>query len=151
VVFTHPYEGGHPDHDATAAAVHAAGRLAHEADISIVEFASYHAGPAGFECERFLDPQHGLLDTQPLGRQEREHKRAILACYGSQKAVLAQFPLEREPLRAAPDYNFSRPPHSGTLYYEHFDWGITGAQWRDLAEQAFRQLRLEPDLTPART
>ena len=27
IVFTHPYEGGHPDHDATAFAVHAAQRL----------------------------------------------------------------------------------------------------------------------------
>ncbi len=147
VVFTHAYEGGHPDHDATAAAVHAAARLAPEADISILEFASYHAGANGFECERFLEPQQGVLDAQPLSGEQREQKRAIFACYASQKGVLEQFPLEREPLRAAPEYDFSLPPHSGTLYYEHFDWGVTGAEWRVLATQAFRQLGLEPDLT----
>ena len=45
VVITHAYEGGHPDHDATAFAVHAAARRCPE--LRIIEMTSYHAGPGG--------------------------------------------------------------------------------------------------------
>jgi hypothetical protein len=47
IVFTHPYEGGHPDHDFTAFAVHAACRLTKSTKSVIAEFASYNAGPMG--------------------------------------------------------------------------------------------------------
>ena len=40
-VFTHAYEGGHPDHDAAAFAVHAACRLA-DAPPAIIEMPFYH-------------------------------------------------------------------------------------------------------------
>ena len=50
VVFTHAYEGGHPDHDAAAFAVYAACRLV-DAPPAIVEMPFYHRrdGPA---CDR---------------------------------------------------------------------------------------------------
>ena len=48
VVLTHPYEGGHPDHDAVAFAVWAALRGMREEDRpEIVEAAGYHAGTGG--------------------------------------------------------------------------------------------------------
>ncbi len=40
-VFTHPYEGGHPDHDAVAFAVHRSARC------PVFEFAGYHARGVG--------------------------------------------------------------------------------------------------------
>src|SRR6266545_3371700 len=40
-VLTHPYEGGHPDHDAAAFAVHGACRLI-DCPPRRIEFASYH-------------------------------------------------------------------------------------------------------------
>ena len=52
-VITHAYEGGHPDHDAVALAVHLAlpGR--------VLEFPGYHAAPDGsLVTGRFLPPQH---------------------------------------------------------------------------------------------
>jgi hypothetical protein len=42
--------------------------------------------------------------------------------------------------RPAPDYDFSQPPHSGKLYYEHFDWGMSGERWRLFAAGARRTL-----------
>src|SRR4051794_12273490 len=48
VIFTHPYEGGHPDHDACAFAVHHAVRLCQSAGGQapvIIEGAFYNAGP----------------------------------------------------------------------------------------------------------
>src|SRR5581483_3247563 len=47
-VLTHPYEGGHPDHDAVAFAVHtAAAGLAPVVRPVLLEMPYYHAGPAG--------------------------------------------------------------------------------------------------------
>lgn len=138
-VFTHPYEGGHPDHDATAAAVHAAHRFLGN-DFSLFEFASYHAGPSGLETESFLENSDGPVINRILSPEQREHKRKIFDCYTSQRRVLEQFPLRSEPIRPAPEYDFHQAPHAGTLWYERFNWGIDGTKWRAVAAQAFRQL-----------
>jgi LmbE family N-acetylglucosaminyl deacetylase len=140
IVFTHPYEGGHPDHDATAAAVHGAARLSRRKP-KLFEFAAYHAraGAAGMECERFLGDVP-FAAQRPLTEKESTWKRDVLNQFESQARTLAQFPLQCEPLRAAPQYDFSQPPHPGRLYYEYFDWGSDGQQWRTLACQAFSDL-----------
>src|SRR4051812_15871371 len=44
-ILTHPYEGGHPDHDATAFAVHAACERVPEPP-EVYEFTSYHSAAA---------------------------------------------------------------------------------------------------------
>src|SRR5581483_3499161 len=51
VILTHPYEGGHPDHDAAAFAVH---RSAQSGGPRVHEFTSYHAGAKGLQTGRFL-------------------------------------------------------------------------------------------------
>jgi N-acetylglucosamine malate deacetylase 2 len=135
-VITHPYEGGHPDHDATAAAVHAAASLSGTGP-EVLEFASYHAGPSGMECECFFGDEKRY---PPLTESERAWKRAVLSEYRSQARVVEKFPLLYEPLRKAPEYDFSRPPHAGSLYYERFSWGMDPAEWRRLARDAFRTL-----------
>jgi N-acetylglucosamine malate deacetylase 2 len=141
VVFTHPYEGGHPDHDATAAAVHAAAFLARKRP-RLLEFASYHAGPTGMECERFLGDDRCSRPYRLLTKKERDWKRAVLKQYATQAETLAQFPLRCEPLRVAPQYDFSRAPHTGCLYYDHFNWGVSSGEWRKLAVEAFRTLHI---------
>jgi len=140
LVFTHAYEGGHPDHDSTAAAVHAAIRMT-KAPCALAEFAGYHARDGHMECESFLDGA-GDAWPGPLTHSEKEWKRAVLDRYKSQAEVIAQFPLNFEPLRKAPRYDFARPPHEGSLHYEWFNWGVRGDQWRALAREAFRQLGL---------
>jgi LmbE family N-acetylglucosaminyl deacetylase len=139
LVFTHPYEGGHPDHDATAAAVHAAARLAKHSP-PVFEFASYHAGAGGMECECFLDEKAGSGSFQFLTAAQHAWKRRVLDRFESQAPVLHQFPLQSEPLRPAPVYDFSNPPHAGDLYYQRFAWAPDPAQWRTLACRAFRDL-----------
>jgi hypothetical protein len=37
-------------------------------------------------------------------------------------------------------YDFSRPPHRGSLYYEQLGWRMTGERWRELARAADREL-----------
>jgi|SRR5581483_7083190 len=142
VVFTHPYEGGHPDHDTTAAAVYAAKRIS-GLDFSIFEYASYHASPIGMASECFLKNSAEEVWDQPLTAEQRERKRKIFECYGSQRHVLRQFPLLREPVRVAPEYDFARPPHEGDLFYEQFEWGMTGNRWRALVRAAFRDLGIQ--------
>jgi LmbE family N-acetylglucosaminyl deacetylase len=142
IVFTHPYEGGHPDHDATAAAVHGAARLLNT-QFATLEFSSYHADASGMACECFLDNADAPVMERPLTFEQRQRKRALFECYASQREVLDQFPLRCEPVRVAPGYDFAQPPHEGQLFYERFDWGVNGAQWRELAAGAFRELGIQ--------
>ncbi len=132
VLLTHPYEGGHPDHDATAfIAVHCR--------CPVLEFAGYHASPnGGMTTGAFLPgPQPVRLDLTPA---EQACKRAMLAAFTTQAATLAPFGTAYELFRAAPRYDFTQPPHPGPLHYERYDWGTTGARWRGLATAAHEAL-----------
>ncbi|MFL5304410.1 MAG: PIG-L deacetylase family protein [Polyangia bacterium] len=148
VVLTHAYEGGHPDHDATAFAVHAALELVRRAPVpppapTLVEFAGYHIGPDGGRDTGFLPGGLPALEIE-LDERERRLKRAMFTCHPSQAAVLAWFAVERERFRLAARYDFTRAPHEGALLYERpgsgAEWGIDGARWRQEAAAARRRL-----------
>ena len=124
-VITHAYEGGHPDHDATALAAHLA------APGGIVEFPGYHATPDGaFVTGRFLPgPPAATVGLTPA---EQARKAAMFACFRSQAEVLAAFGTDSEAFRhSQPD--FRAPPHPGALNYERWGWDMTGPRWRALA------------------
>lgn len=144
-VITHAYEGGHPDHDATAFAVHAACALLRQSGAAapaLVEMAGYHAVPAGVEWLTFL-PMDGAPElTIHLDIAQRAAKRRLLDCYTTQGRVLAQVGLEVERFRPAPRYDFAAPPHAGPLWYERFTWGCTGEVWREKAREAQAALEL---------
>jgi hypothetical protein len=78
-----------------------------------------------------------------LSGRAADLKRQMLACFTTQRATLAPFQTSYELFRLAPRYDFSRPPHDGTLYYETFDWGVTGEQWRDRARDAALSLGIQ--------
>jgi LmbE family N-acetylglucosaminyl deacetylase len=181
VIYTHPYEGGHPDHDSAAWIVAAAMRLIQPpapveqpwnralAAIkapppAIREFTSYHnADPhgvrAGMRVGEFLaaDPTQPecRAETIVLSADARHRKRRMLACFETQQHMLASFPIAIERFRLAPQYDFARPPHPGRLFYEDHDWGMDGAQWRRLACAAWAELFQDADhageSTPERT
>jgi len=145
-ILTHPYEGGHPDHDATAFAVHAAcARVPSPPEV--FEFTSYHSAAAhpgrvespAMEVGKFLpNTDHG--EPVVLADEERDLKSRMISCYASQLHMLRNFPVDVERYRPAPTYDFTSAPHSGRLFYENFDWGVTGERWRRLAEEALRTL-----------
>jgi LmbE family N-acetylglucosaminyl deacetylase len=145
VVLTHPFEGGHPDHDATCLAVHAAARLLAQAEISspgLIEMAFYHADAKGLVVQRFLgeddlDDSHFELDAEAWDR-----KQAMLEKFATQRATLTAFRSRIEPLRPAPRYDFPRMPNEGVLHYDRFDFGVTGAQWQESARRALREYGL---------
>ena len=138
VVMTHAYEGGHPDHDATAFAVHAAaGRR------PVLEFAGYHADPAGALLTGRFPPNpanrsrsRGDAVTVRLTKAEQAQKRAMFDCFQTQSAMLGAFGTLQECFRPAPAYDFTVPPLPGRLNYEHWGWSMTGARWRELAREA---------------
>lgn len=152
VVLTQPYEGGHPDHDATAFVVHAAAALLRargQGAPAIVEMASYHRGPDGVRTCGFLPAPAGEEDARvmvDLTPEEQRLKAELIACFVTQEQTLAGFPLDQEGFRPAPRYDFTAPPHPGPLHYEHFPWGMRGERFRALAWEAMAQLRLEGPL-----
>jgi LmbE family N-acetylglucosaminyl deacetylase len=144
-VLTHGYEGGHPDHDAAAFAVHAArAMMEREGDADppiILEFTSYFARGEGIATGEFIAREGcGPVDV-PLSEADREGKRRMLECFATQRETLAQFAVgDAERFRRAPEYDFTRAPHEGTLHYERFDWGTTGDEWRARAAEALDAL-----------
>jgi LmbE family N-acetylglucosaminyl deacetylase len=140
VIVTHPYEGGHPDHDTAAlVASLALARLTTDRAPTLIEMTSYHARAGQFITGEFL-PSRVDRDVAKevrveLSAADQERKRGMFAAYSSQARVLNEFSIERERFRLAPDYDFSRPPHEGKLWYECMGWSITGERWRALAAQ----------------
>lgn len=153
LVLTHPYEGGHPDHDACAFALRMAVQSLAERGRCVperLEFASYHAGPGGgLEMECFLphpDCTPEEVCVLELTPEQRMRKRAMVGAFTSQTQTLALFPLRRECFRIAPEYDFARPPHPGAPYYQRFDWGTDLCRWLSASRAALNS-QSRPALT----
>ena len=147
-IITHPYEGGHPDHDTAALVARLSTQIVRQNSEApeILEMTSYHSVDGNRVAGKFLssslisaDPRESEIQIA-LSPEERTRKARMLGCYVSQWHVLSDFPLEPEHLRRAPAYDFTRPPHEGQLWYESLRWPLTGARWRELAGQALSQL-----------
>jgi N-acetylglucosamine malate deacetylase 2 len=138
IVVTHAFEGGHPDHDAAAFAVHAACALIARRGPcpQIIEMPFYRAGNDGWALQSFV-PRGELAETiVALSGDEQELKRRMIAAHNSQRASLSPFRLDRERFRLAPPYDFRELPNGGALLYERYHWGMNGALWRELAASA---------------
>lgn len=139
IILTHAYEGGHPDHDSTAFAVHIAASSIYGKGFAppvLIEFTSYHDSHGQIRTSEFLSGMDQRTCNIVLSEEERIIKKRMLDCFVTQKNVLSVFNIEKEAFRFAPFYDFLKPPHEGTLYYEHFDWGIKGDEWRRLSAEA---------------
>lgn len=126
LVLTHAYEGGHPDHDATAFAVDRtiAGLARRPA---VLAMPCYRAGPDGALWQDF-----GRTDNRPsislrLTPEEAERKRRMLACFATQARTLAPVRLDAERFRDASGEDFSVLPNEGAILYERFGWGVAAA------------------------
>jgi LmbE family N-acetylglucosaminyl deacetylase len=148
VVLTHAYEGGHPDHDAAAFAVHLGCRLLRDAALptsSILELAGYHDpdGSGRMAVLEFLPGSATRVVTAELDAAEQAFKRRLVACHASQAELLALFPLDRERFRAAPAYDFLAPPHPWRPFYERFVTALDGVTWRAHAAEALARMGVE--------
>ena len=150
VVLTHPYEGGHSDHDATAFVVHlAAGILRREGGKApiVLELTSYHSSNGQRVRGRFLSAQGVRVRTVVLDIAARTRKAGMFASFSTQQEVLGKFPLHVERFRVAPRYLFTEAPHQGLLDYERYCVSITGNEWRAKAAAALEQLRARKRVT----
>lgn len=142
-IVTHPYEGGHPDHDACAFAVHHAVKLLREAQSgpAILEAAFYHAQPDGMATGSFsATPCSTAEIMRVLTAQEQARKQTLLACYATQRQTLSYFPIDCERFRVAPQYDFLRPPNSGSVFYDQYPWGMNSQRFCAMAREATAEL-----------
>lgn len=139
VVLVHPFEGGHPDHDAAALATRLACKVLRDGGgeaPEVMEFAGYHRGGwRGIRIQEFL-PSGSEVVTARLDAAERDLKRRLLACHATQAGFTRLVPVDRERFRAAPAHDFRAPPHPGRPFYERLQGRITGERWRELAGRA---------------
>jgi LmbE family N-acetylglucosaminyl deacetylase len=143
-VLTHAYEGGHPDHDAVALAVHLAAELlarrAHA--LSVYEMPFYRLGSDQLLRQSFA-PGAAQEIAIPLSPEEKDYKRRMMRSCVTQKSVLAPFKIDFERFRLASPEQFSRLPNGGRFYYERQDWGMTGERWQTLASEATAEIARE--------
>jgi LmbE family N-acetylglucosaminyl deacetylase len=151
ILLTHPYEGGHTDHDATAFAVHmATGILRREGVASpvVLEHTSYHSRNGKRVRAKFLPRKNVPEMAHGLSPDAQMLKLRMFEEFLSQRDCLREFPIEVERFRVAPRYDFTSPPHEGTLDYERFCTTICGDEWRARASRALDLLRARGRVTP---
>jgi LmbE family N-acetylglucosaminyl deacetylase len=143
VFITHAYEGGHPDHDATAFAVHVAAELRRRAGhaAAVLEMPFYRADGKAWAVQRFV-PDRAATCMIRLTDEEQALKRRMFAAHVSQQDMLAAFDVTAERFRQAPAYDFTSLPNAGRLLYERYDWGMTGKRWLALSRFALDELGL---------
>jgi LmbE family N-acetylglucosaminyl deacetylase len=110
------YEGGHPDHDV---ANFIASTLRNE--LPVWEYGEYNFCGGLVRCNEFLAPR-GQETELTLSEGERRLKELLLAMYVSERGNLGYLRTEREVFRPLADYDYSRPPHAGRLFYRRFAW-----------------------------
>lgn len=130
LVITHPYDGGHPDHDAVALAVSRA------TSAPVVEFACYAQIGDTRAFGRFVPDPASPEQTRVLDAADRARVDAALAAHASQAAVFGGWRPEAERWRAAPAYDFTQPPPGEAVLYDGFGWALTSRRWRKIAAEA---------------
>jgi LmbE family N-acetylglucosaminyl deacetylase len=152
LVVTHPYEGGHPDHDACAMAVQlACAELGSRAPLRL-EFAAYHEAEGAMVSQAFWPNLAAPELPAVLSAKDIAAKTAAFAAYASQADVMRHFFSNREAYRLAPTYDFTRPPPPGACLYDGFGFALKGEIWRQRAAQsvaAFVAIRPEAVDAPA--
>ncbi|NTU76228.1 MAG: PIG-L family deacetylase [Alphaproteobacteria bacterium] len=110
------YEGGNADHDGANALGHAfSDRL------SVLEFAEYNFFGRKKHAQEFPFST-GTEQTILLTPHEQASKRALLGNYASEQGNLNYVEVNQECFRPLAPYDYSKPPHEGTLWYTRFQW-----------------------------
>ena len=143
IVVTHPYEGAHPDHDATAFATHAALRLLNKNGFrspALFEMALHPSLSSDAKVPEFLLAPDRETTILMLDERSRDLKAKMFACFASQQSSLTESPIGPEKFRVPNDYDFNRPPSADKLHYENFDWALSPAEWQQHACEAWLNL-----------
>jgi LmbE family N-acetylglucosaminyl deacetylase len=151
IVVTHPYEGGHPDHDATAFATHSALRLMKQNGFkppAVFEMGLHPSEDFLAKVPDFLPGTEGETTTLLLDAGAKEMKQRMFACFETQRESLDVSPIGPEKFRQPLAYDFTSPPQEGKLHYEKFDWAPTREEWQSLACDALASLFPQRTVNP---
>ncbi len=110
------YEGGHPDHDV---ANFIGSTLRRE--LPVWEFSEYNFCDGRVRSNEFPVATGDEIEVK-LTDAERRRKQGLLEMYASERSNLNYLQTEREVFRPLAEYDYSRPPHAGTLFYRRFAW-----------------------------
>jgi N-acetylglucosamine malate deacetylase 1 len=110
------YEGGHQDHDV---ANFLGARL--RSDFEIWEFPEYNFLGGQVQSQSFIET-NGSESVLILEESERRRKLNLLQRYESEQKNLRGVGVDHEALRPLANYDYSRRPHEGLLFYERFQW-----------------------------
>lgn len=141
VVLTHPYEGGHPDHDATAFATHAALRLLRRNGFktpSVFEIALHPSRDGKKRVLDFLASGASEITTLLLDEKARDLKQQMFACFTTQPDLQRET-FSHERFRKPPRYDFAAPPKGGLQNYENFGT-VNDSDWQALVREAWSSL-----------
>lgn len=143
VLLTNPYEGGDPDHDATAFATHAALRLMREKGFqlpSVFEIAMYPTPDGNKRVLDFLPSEGAEITTLLLDKKARDVKRRMFDCFTRRPDLQRENSFGRERFRRPPRYNLAAPPNGGRLLYERVAPGVNAFAWEELVRKAWSEL-----------
>jgi LmbE family N-acetylglucosaminyl deacetylase len=143
IVVTHPYEGAHPDHDATAFATHAALGLLNKNGFrppALFEMALHPSLNSDAKIPEFLLAKDRETTVLMPDGKSKELKAKMFECFSSQQSSLSESPIGPEKFRVPTDYDFKRPPCEGKLHYENFDWAPSPVEWQQHAHEAWSNL-----------
>ncbi len=115
-IFCPAYEGGHQDHDV---ANFICSRF--KKKCKIYEFSEYNY------FKKKINNNYFLNSTKKnkvifLTDSEKNEKKKLLKIYKSESQNLNYVSLEKESYRELFDYDYSSPPHEGTLFYKRFSF-----------------------------
>ena len=113
-VFCPAYEGGHQDHDVSN---FICSRLRN--NYKVFEYAEYNFSKGKINCNEFVKPTNDEV-TIKLSEKEKREKMKLLEIYNSEKGNLDYVKLDKECYRKLYDYDYSKPPHPGKLFYRRF-------------------------------
>jgi len=143
VVLTHPYEGGHPDHDATAFATHAAIQLLRRNGFkppALFEIALHPARDGEGRVLDFLPSDAAEITTLLLDNKARDLKRQMFACFAAAPEVHRDNAIGLERFRRPPCYDLAAPPNGGKMLYDNLAGVADGAAWQSLVSKAWASL-----------
>lgn len=143
IVVTHPYEGGHPDHDATAFATHTATRLMRSNGMrppDLFEMALRPDDEGRGRCCDFLTSPNQETTTLVPDECSIELKQKMYELLATQRESLKASVLGPEKFRQPQKYDFTMPPHEGKLHYERLNCNVSSEQWHSLACEALKEL-----------
>jgi N-acetylglucosamine malate deacetylase 2 len=124
-ILTPAYEGGHPDHDAACFIGSVVGT---RASVPVWESPLYHRRADGSSAPQAFPELCGREVELRAECATLQRKIEMFHTYKSQELVLDGFRPDYETFRPLAGYDFTRPPLSWKLNYEHWGWKISGPE-----------------------